>query len=49
MLKATGEVGIELTRELAEVFSWGVIPSDWEDSFIINLFKKKGDALDRGI
>lgn len=40
---------IELTRELTEkVFSWGVIPSDWEESFIINLFKKKGDALDRG-
>ena len=26
----------------------GQIPSDWEESFIINLYKGKGDALDRG-
>ena len=26
----------------------GVIPSDWEDSFIINIYKGKGDALERG-
>ena len=24
------------------------IPADWEDSFIINLYKGKGDALERG-
>ena len=24
------------------------IPSDWEDSFIINIYKGKGDALERG-
>ena len=26
----------------------GVIPSDWEDSFIINIYKGEGDALERG-
>ena len=26
----------------------GVIPPDWEDSFIINIYKGKGDALERG-
>ena len=26
----------------------GVIPSDWEDSFIIDIYKGKGDALERG-
>ena len=27
----------------------GVIPSDWEDSFIINIYKGKGDALEKGL
>ena len=49
MLKAAGEEGIELARQLAEaVFSSGVIPADWEESFILNLYKGKGEALDRG-
>ena len=48
MLKATGDDGVELIRQLAEaVFSWGDIPQDWEESFILNLHKGKGDALDR--
>ena len=48
MLKASGEEGIELMRQLCEeVFSNGVIPSDWEESTILNLYKGKGDALDR--
>ena len=49
MLKAAGEEGVELSRQLAEaVFSSGVIPTDWEESIILNLFKGKGEALDRG-
>jgi hypothetical protein len=31
-----------------EIFSEGVTPRDWEESYIINLYKDKGDALDRG-
>ena len=49
MLKATGEVGIELLTELTEVvFCNGVIPTDWQESFILNLYKGKGDALEQG-
>ena len=49
MMKATGVECIVLLKELAEsVFSNGVIPKDWEESFILNLYKGKGDALDRG-
>ena len=49
MLKASGELGTEQLRALTEsVFSNGVIPKDWEESYLINLFKGKGAALDRG-
>ena len=49
MLKAAGEEGVELARQLAEaVFSSGEIPADWEESYILNLYKGKGEALDRG-
>ena len=49
MLKAAGEVGIELLTELTEVvFCNDVIPTDWQESFILNLYKGKGDALERG-
>ena len=49
MLKATGEEGVELARELTEaVFSSGEIPADWEESYIQNLYKGKGEAIDRG-
>ena len=35
-----GEEGVELVRQLAEgVFSWGEIPTDWEKSFILNVYK----------
>ena len=48
-LKADGEVGIELLTELTEVaFCNGVIPTDWQESFILNLYKGKGDDLERG-
>ena len=49
MLKASGDEGIELIRQLAElVFGGEAIPCEWEESFILNLYKGKGDALDRG-
>ena len=28
--------------------SHGCIPSDWQESFIVNMYKGKGDALNRG-
>ena len=49
MLKAAGEEGVELARQLTEtVFSCSVITSDWEGSFILDLYKGKGEALSRG-
>ena len=49
MLKASGDTGTRLVADLAnDMVRNGVIPSDWEDSFIINIYKGKGDALERG-
>ena len=49
MIKPTGEVGVSLIRELIEaIISEGKIPSDWQESYIVSLYKGKGDALDRG-
>ena len=49
MLKAAGSKGIVFLRELTKsVVKHGKIPEDWEMSFILNLYKGKGDALNRG-
>ena len=49
MLKAAGEAGARLVADLANVMIRnGDMPSDWEDSYIINIYKGKGDALVRG-
>ena len=49
MLKAAGEEGVELVRKMAEaVFSSGMIPVDWVENFILNLYKGKGEVLDCG-
>ena len=47
--KAAGEEGVQLVRKLSEaVFSSGMTPVYWEESFILNLYKGKSEALDRG-
>ena len=49
MLKAAGEEGVELARQLTEaVFSYSVIPTDWEESFILDLYNGKSEALGHG-
>ena len=49
MLKAAGHVGARLIADLGNsMIRNGDMPSDWEGSFIINLYKGKGDALERG-
>ena len=49
MIKAAGDCFIgELTLLLNSMISEGVVPTDWHLSFIINLYKGKGDALLRG-
>ena len=49
MLKPFGEAGTLEVRDLIEdIISEGCIPTDWQESFIVNLYKGKGDALNRG-
>ena len=49
MMKASGDTGAMLIADLAnDMVRNGVIPSDWEDSFSINIYKGKGDTLERG-
>jgi hypothetical protein len=49
MLKASGETGAVLIRDLVtSIARDGKIPSDWEQSFIVSLYKGKGAALERG-
>ena len=49
MLKPVGEAGAVEVRDLIEdIISEGCIPTDWQESFIVNLYKRKGDALNRG-
>ena len=49
MLKPVGEADAEDVRDLVEnIISEGCIPTDWQESFIVNLYKGKGDALNRG-
>ena len=49
MLKAAGNDGIVFLGELiTSVMMNGKIPKDWEMTFILSLYKGKGDALDRG-
>ena len=43
MLKASGSVGLEVLAHLMKS-----VIADWRDSIIVNLYKGKGDALDRG-
>ena len=49
MLKAAGDAGARFIAVLANsMIRNGDAPSDWEKSFIINIYKGKGDALERG-
>ena len=48
MLKPVEESGAEEVRDLENIISEGCIPTDWQESFIVNLYKGKRDALNRG-
>ena len=41
MIRAAGDMGTSMICNLK-------VPSDWEQSFIVCLYKGKGDALERG-
>ena len=49
MLKPVWEACAEEMRNLVEnIISEGCIPTDWQESFIVNIYKGKEDALNRG-
>ena len=49
MIKAAGDTGATMIRDLVTaIIRDGKVPTDWEESFIVCLYKGKGDALDRG-
>ena len=48
MIKAAGDTGATMIRDLATaIIRDGKVPTDWEQSLIVCLYKGKGDALDR--
>ena len=49
MIKAAGVTGATMIRDLATAIIRDCkVPTDWEESFIVCLYKGKGDAKDRG-
>ena len=49
MIRAAGDTGASMIRDLAAaIIRDGKVPSDWEQSFLVCLYKGNGDALDRG-
>ena len=49
MIRAAGDMGASMIRDLAAaIIRDGKVPSDWEQSFIVCLYKGKADALERG-
>ena len=49
MIRSAGDMGASMIRDLAVANIRDVkVPSDWEQSFTVCLYKGKGDALERG-
>ena len=49
MIRAAGDMDASMIHDLAAaIIPDGKVPSDWEQSFIVCLYKGKGDALERG-
>ena len=49
MIQAAGDMGASMIRDLiAAIICNGKVPSVWEQSFIVWLYKGQGDALERG-
>ena len=49
MIRAAGDMGASMIRDLTvTIICDGKVPSDWEQSFIVCLYKGKGDTLERG-
>ena len=49
MIRAAGDTGASVICDLAAaIIRDGKVPCDWEQSFIVCLYKGKGDTLERG-
>ena len=49
MLKASGDIGVDLvTNHLNDIVYECRVPDEWLRSVIVNVYKGKGDALERG-
>ena len=49
MIKEAGDTGATMIRDLATaIIHDGKVQTDWEQSFMVCLYKGNGDALDRG-
>ena len=49
MLEPVGESGaIEVRHLIEDIISEGRIRTDWQESYIVNLYKGKGDVLNKG-
>ena len=49
MIRAAGDMGTSMFRDrTAAIIRDGKVSSDWEQSFIVCLYKGKGDALEKG-
>ena len=49
IIRAAGDMGASMIHDLAAaIIRNGKVPSDWEQSFIVYLYKGKGDTLERG-
>ena len=49
MIRAASDMGASMIRDLTvAIIRDGKVPSDWEQSFIVCLYKGRGDALERG-
>ena len=49
MIQAAGDMGATMIRDIATAIIRDCkVPSDWEQSFIVCLYKGKGDALEKG-
>ena len=46
MIRTAGDMGASMIRDLAAAII-RMVPSDWEQSFVVCLYKRKGDALER--
>lgn len=49
MLKASGDVGVKWVTDLCNlIVQEGKILNDWKKSWMVNVYKGKGDALECG-